>query len=64
MRTKLLAVGSTLLLVAGLISVGAGPASAHTETVKGNATCQTDATYRWYGRSRRRTFRKMPAKEH
>ena len=45
MRKKLLAVGSALLLVAGLISLGATSASAHTADVSGAAACQADGTY-------------------
>jgi hypothetical protein len=45
MRKKLLAVGSALLLVAGLISLGATSASAHTADVSGVAACQADGTY-------------------
>ena len=41
----MLAAGSALLLAAGLISLGATSASAHTAEVSGVAACQTDGTY-------------------
>ena len=41
MRKKLLAAGSTVLLVAGLMSLGAGAANAWHSTMSGSAVCNT-----------------------